>query len=305
MGFRFQRLTRGGQIAALLSIVLLSAARLPAAHGDEASKAAKTAELVQLEGLGKMMEQSKLAGQEAATKLVRSITDKTYAQFPAFPEDKRIAMDRASQQFLHEVDSSFDQADAVQAWGRVYSDGLTEKELDAILAYYRSAVGQKDVRASQAALPKFQQYMDEQRTAAMESAVANYTAAIREILNPSNDSSIRPKTALTTRPADESPTAPDGKFVANSVSDRCEASPSIASRHDMPPSGRSIVCVCVDAKGTITQDPVIAESSGDSRVDSGAVKLARADSGRYKPPLVDGRPQKGCFRFAINFTHQE
>jgi hypothetical protein len=289
----------------VLCIVLLAAARPPAAQGDEGSKAAKGAELVQLQGLAKMMEQSKAAGQEAATRLVRSITDKTYAQFPAFPEDKRLAMERASQQFLHEVDSSFDQVDAVRAWGRFYSDGLTENELDAILAYYRSAVGQKDVRASQAALPRFQQYMDEKRTAALDSAVASYTAAIREITNPSNDSSIQPAAALASRPADENPTAPDGKFVAGSISDRCELPRSTPSGHGSPPSGRSIVCVCVDEKGTITREPVIAESSGDSRVDSGAVKLARVDSGRYKPPRVDGRPQKGCFRFAINFRHQE
>jgi TonB family protein len=66
-----------------------------------------------------------------------------------------------------------------------------------------------------------------------------------------------------------------------------------------------MLCVCIDEKGTLTRDPVIAESSGDSRVDSGAVKMARSDSGRYKPPIVNGQPQRACFRFAIDFKHQQ
>jgi hypothetical protein len=35
------------------------------------------------------------------------------------------------------------------------------------------------------------------------------------------------------------------------------------------------------------------------------VKLARSGSGRYRLLAVDGKPEKGCFRFTINFTHQE
>jgi hypothetical protein len=138
----------------------------------------------------------------------------------------------------------------------------------------------------------------------------DYAAALREIVNPEivNPSKAEPILPATPRPrfSGSDPSVPDGKVVANSVSDRCEAPPSPASQAQHPsPSGRSVLCVCVDEKGALTQDPVITESSGDSRVDSGAVKLARQDSGRYQPPAVDGKPQKGCFRFAINFRHPE
>jgi hypothetical protein len=233
------------------------------------------------------------------------MTDKTFAQFPNIPPEKRTAIEAASQRFLSEVDSSFDQDDAVRAWGRFYSQGLTEQELDAILAYYRSPAGQKDVRASQAALPQFQRYMLEKQTAAKNTAVASYAAALREIVTPSQVDSP-PPAGSPMPPADSNPSVPNGKVVADSVSDRCEGPSSPASRtRNAPQTGRSVLCVCVDEKGILTQDPVITESSGDSRVDSGAVKLARLDSGRYKLPAVDGKPQKGCFRFAINFRHPE
>ena len=61
--------------------------------------------------------------------------------------------------------AGFDQDDALRAWERFYSEGLTERELDAILAYYRSPAGVDDVRASQAALARVQQYMLEKQNA--------------------------------------------------------------------------------------------------------------------------------------------
>jgi hypothetical protein len=148
----------------------------------------------------------------------------------------------------------------------------------------------------------------------VDNSFDRYAAALKAIVNapklePTKPQQIQPQPIQPGQPMRSStsdPSAPDGKVVANSVSDRCEAPPSAELQaHNVSPGGRSVLCVCVDEKGTLTQDPVIAESSGDSRVDSGAVKLARLDSGRYKPPGVDGKPQRGCFRFAVNFRHAE
>ena len=41
------------------------------------------------------------------------------------------------------------------------------------------------------------------------------------------------------------------------------------------------------------------------KVDSGAIKVARLDSGRYGPPTLNGTRRSGCFRYAINFGRQE
>ena len=305
MNVRLSRPATCAVTAIAISVGILCAVQPPDARGDEATKTAKIAELVQLQGLAKMMEQSKAAGREAAAQMVRSMSDKMFAQFPKIPPEKRAAIEAASQQFLGEVENSFDQDDAVRAWGRFYSDGLTEQELDTIVAYYRSPVGQKDIHASQAALPQFQKYLVEKRAAAMSSAVEHYTTALREIANPSNGGSMQAE-VLPKHSSGSNPSAPDGRVVADSVSDRCESpSPEGLRPRAVPPSGRSVVCVCVDEKGRLTQDPLITESSGDSRADSGAVKVARSGSGRYKPPTVEGQPQKGCFRFAINLRHPE
>jgi hypothetical protein len=188
-----------------------------------------------------------------------------------------------ARQLLHEVDSKSDQEEAVRAWERFYSENVTETDLDSILAYYRSPAGQKDVSASRAALGQVQRYMHEKHP---PTAVVNNTPV-----------------AAGTGVASE-PRAPDGRVIPSPSSpERCEVAPTAAAGTHA--SGRSVVCVCTDEKGSLTRDPVIAESSGDPRVDSGAVKMARIDSGRYIPPTVNGQPQSACFRFAIDFSHHE
>lgn len=303
--------------ALLLYLGLLWTAGTPLARADDASRAAKLAELMRLTGVARGVAESRLAEQAAARKTIESISQQMFAKFPDVPPPERTRIEDAANRFLRDVDNSFDQEDAVRTWGRLYSQDLTDADLDAILAFYRSPVGQKDAGAASAAMPQFQHYMVGKYTAARNEAVANYTAALRSIVDsstaaragaasPTVGSSSTPPDSPA-RPWDSNPMVPDGQVIPNPLSsERCEVTtPTSGGAHAVPPSGRSIVCVCIDEKGTLTRNPVIVESSGDSRVDSGAVKMARSDSGRYKPPLLDGQPQRACFRFAIDFRHQQ
>jgi hypothetical protein len=251
----------------LLCVGLVGGSELPAARADDSSKGAKITELLQL---------------------------------------------TQARQFLQAVDGRFDQEDAVRTWGRYYSDNLTESDLDAILAYYRSPIGQKDISASRAALPQLQRYMLAKRTAVPAAAVAKGATTAAAVPATAADPvttavAVAPVAKPAgSRPWDSNPRAPDGRFVpSSSLPERCDVVPPTVPGAPAPPSGRSVVCVCTDEKGALTRDPVIAESSGDARVDSGAVKLARVGSGRYAPPILDGRPQSACFRFAIDFSRQQ
>jgi hypothetical protein len=271
-----------------------------------------------------------------------------------------------ARQFLHEVDGKVDQEEAARAWGRFYSENVTEGDLDAILAYYRSPAGQKDVSASRAALGQVQRYIAQKRAPApaMSAAAANAaqsaegaggssgTAPARQsgsgvgsagasaTAGATAASGVGPASAGTatagavgsaasgaardrgtasavgpaspmppsavTRAWDSQPRAPDGRIIPSpTLPEQCDTPPPASSSHPVPASGKSIVCVCTDEKGTLTREPVIAESSGDARVDSGALKMARVDSGRYSPPTVAGQPQSACFRFAIDFGHHQ
>ena len=65
--------------------------------------------------------------------------------------------------------------------------------------------------------------------------------------------------------------------------------------------GLAIARVCVDERGRVTEAPTIAQSSGSARLDEGALRLAKAGSGRYRPSTEDGRPVSSCYPVRIRF----
>jgi len=75
-----------------------------------------------------------------------------------------------------------------------------------------------------------------------------------------------------------------------------------------PPSSKRLgeegsvtVHACVDPKGKLTEEPTVAQTSGNARLDEGAVKLAKAGSGRYQPGTEDGQPVTSCMNFRVKF----
>jgi hypothetical protein len=94
----------------------------------------------------------------------------------------------------------------------------------------------------------------------------------------------------------------------------CETNPATPADHDVrggaaetsvPNKERTVVCLCVDEAGVLTQDPMIASSSGSSKMDEAANRLAKSASGQYRPAIVDGKPAAGCFQLAITFKAQK
>jgi periplasmic protein TonB len=75
--------------------------------------------------------------------------------------------------------------------------------------------------------------------------------------------------------------------------------PSASAR--LGESGTATVHVCTDSKGKLTEEPAVSGTSGTARLDEGALKLAKAASGRYKPATEDGNPVASCFGFRIKF----
>ncbi|HZO21871.1 MAG TPA: energy transducer TonB, partial [Steroidobacteraceae bacterium] len=65
--------------------------------------------------------------------------------------------------------------------------------------------------------------------------------------------------------------------------------------------GAAVVHVCIDAKGKVTAEPTVQQTSGSARLDEGAVKLAKAGSGRYRATTENGTPVDSCFPMSIRF----
>jgi periplasmic protein TonB len=76
--------------------------------------------------------------------------------------------------------------------------------------------------------------------------------------------------------------------------------PSIAKR--MEEQGVTTVRVCVGTNGRLTSDPTIAQTSGNPRLDDGALLLAKAGSGHYRAATEDGRAVNSCYSYRVRFA---
>jgi TonB family protein len=65
--------------------------------------------------------------------------------------------------------------------------------------------------------------------------------------------------------------------------------------------GATTVKVCIDERGRLASAPMIARSSGNTRLDDAALRVAKAGSGHYRSTTEDGRPVPSCLPFRVRF----
>ncbi|HEV2443939.1 MAG TPA: energy transducer TonB [Steroidobacteraceae bacterium] len=70
-------------------------------------------------------------------------------------------------------------------------------------------------------------------------------------------------------------------------------------------AGATVVSVCVDPRGRLTAAPAIVDSSGIGQIDEGALRLARAGSGHYRPTTENGQPVSSCYAFRVRFQLED
>jgi TonB family protein len=115
-------------------------------------------------------------------------------------------------------------------------------------------------------------------------------------------------------PQVDGPPAPPGFLSPTQphISNRVQGGPGIGfpNADDFYPQtarrleeqGNVIVQVCVDPRGRLTSQPTTVQSSGNARLDSGALVLANAGSGHYRATTEDGHPVSSCYSFRVVFT---
>lgn len=69
--------------------------------------------------------------------------------------------------------------------------------------------------------------------------------------------------------------------------------------------GNTVVSVCVDPRGRLTAAPNLVDSSGIRRIDEGALRLATAGSGHYRPTTENGRAVSSCYAFRVRFQLED
>lgn len=74
-----------------------------------------------------------------------------------------------------------------------------------------------------------------------------------------------------------------------------------AASRRLAETGATTVQVCVDTQGRLTGDPVVTQGSGIRRLDDGALNLARAGSGHYRPTTENSQAVSACYPYRIRF----
>lgn len=127
--------------------------------------------------------------------------------------------------------------------------------------------------------------------------VADAPTAIRPA-SPSQPPNVVPAVPASPRAATRIPGGPGAGFP-----DTDDYYPPVSRQ--LGEAGTTIVQVCVDASGRLTAAPLMIRSSGKARIDGGALELAKAGSGHYRPTTENGRPVSSCYAFRVTFRFRD
>jgi hypothetical protein len=164
----------------LASMLLVSGIAWGGAPREE-----KIAELVRLTGMAEMLEESRAASRAQAGQVSDQIFNQMLKEAKALSDEQRTKITAATQRFIETCVSSLDINKAVALYGQLYAAQLSDQELDQIVNYYRSPIGQKDVAAAKAAMPQWQAKLTSEQSAAMQAAIGAFTQDLRQIISES------------------------------------------------------------------------------------------------------------------------
>jgi len=162
--------------------VILLALTASYAFADEASKAAKLKELAKIQGLHEIIEQQRLYSHEQVKLIAPKMLQEAKKQFPALKKTTVLALENAYQKFLNAAKPTWTTEDAVNAWSVYYGLHVTEEELDGILAFYNSPVGQRDAEAAKIAMQQWAIFFMEKNNVTVEKATQAYIEELRAII---------------------------------------------------------------------------------------------------------------------------
>jgi hypothetical protein len=162
------------RLALLMALLVLGAM---GARSDEGSKNAKLAELFKLTGLDRILEQRREGCRKQAEAVRAQVMEQMKGTFPDdAPAWKKI--DAAYKRFIDASVPAWTTEEAVQRYAELYGAGVTEDDLDQIMAFYRSPVGMRAIAASQAAVPKWNEFLAEKDQAVFQK---NFERFLRDV----------------------------------------------------------------------------------------------------------------------------
>jgi hypothetical protein len=169
-------------IATLLIFTFISDACL----ADQASKNLKLKQYMKFQGLYEVLEQQLKACETQAQATGTQMFAELRKQIPDMSPEMVKELDGAYQRFLANSKPNWTSEEAVALFAKNYGERVTEKELDQILVFWASPVGQKDAIANAQAIAQWTVFFNERNQPVLEKSISAFIAEVKEISSKNN-----------------------------------------------------------------------------------------------------------------------
>ena len=129
-----------------------------------------------------MIDQAKAASEAQVLQTTEALRQELKTKFsmlpPAFMSEMLGALDR----YTKSANGGWTTSEAVAEWERLYGSELSAEDVTKVLEFYKSPVGQKDIAATKAAVPKWGAFFTQRSTDTMNRAMKAYVAEVEQIV---------------------------------------------------------------------------------------------------------------------------
>lgn len=152
-----------------------------AASTASTSRDEKVRALMQAQGMLQMLEQQLEAGKEESRKQVQQVSDQMMQRINP-PAEFQARFRKAFEDYALAMNAPWGAREIVDVWAKAYGSRFTDKELDGLLAYYKSPLGQKDVKAAQEAMPEMNNHFSQKISPILNRETSVYMDKLEELV---------------------------------------------------------------------------------------------------------------------------
>lgn len=166
----------------VISIILLAVFPVCVMAGDKEDKIRK---LMEAQGLLSMFESQLEMGKAQSEKAGRQMMDQLLSQINP-NEEFQARFSAAFNNYMGKVTAPWGAEEIVSVWGQYYGQHFTESELDSLVEFYTSSIGQKEVKASKSALTEFNLHFQKLGEPIFKKAIQEYIQELKLVARECN-----------------------------------------------------------------------------------------------------------------------
>lgn len=161
-------------LLAALALIVGCATPPPESHEDKVRRLMDVADVTRT--YQRHTRLSMQVSQKYAHEMVKQYVDET-----KLTPELRQKHEKAVQDYVRKVQSAISAEDMIDAWKRLFGAQFTDAELDQMIRYYSSPLGQKELRVKEDATQRLTNAFHEKSRPVIEQALHDYIVAMQTI----------------------------------------------------------------------------------------------------------------------------